>query len=143
MAKRKNSKIAQKKGAGGKLIKAPETKDEIPAEQQPPIFSLEYLQRDYCVTACQPQEQAQFAIRLRKLSEISWKQIKAAPRHGLGHEKISQDAIREPIPKHITADVSFLAFRFSGMKPMVGYRSGRIFYVVWLDRDFTLYDHGS
>jgi len=26
---------------------------------------------------------------------------------------------------------------------MVGYRQGHIFHVLWLDRDFTLYDHGS
>lgn len=143
MAKRKKNRIAKQQVSGGRLIKAPETKDDIPAEQQPPIFSLEYLQKDYCVTACQMQDQAHFAIRLRKLSEITWQQIKAAPRNGLGQEKISQDAIREPIPSHITEDVNFLALRFAGKKPMVGYRSGRIFYIIWLDRDFTLYDHGS
>jgi hypothetical protein len=27
--------------------------------------------------------------------------------------------------------------------PMVGYRVQAIFYILWLDRDFTLYDHGS
>jgi len=25
---------------------------------------------------------------------------------------------------------------------MVGYRVQAVFYILWLDRDFTLYDHG-
>jgi hypothetical protein len=27
-------------------------------------------------------------------------------------------------------------------KPMIGCREGRIFHILFLDRDFTLYDHG-
>ncbi|MBT9312156.1 hypothetical protein [Leptothoe kymatousa] len=143
MARNRQRKLAGKQGSSSARLKTPSQKRDISPEQQPPIFSLEYLQKDYCVTVCQVQDQAKFAIRLRKLSEMTWKEIKSAPRHGLGHEKISRNSIQESIPSHITDDVTFLAFRFSGMKPMVGYRSGRIFYVIWLDKDFTLYDHGS
>ena len=45
----------------------------------------------------------------------------------------------ERIPSVITPDVKILAFRFCAM---VGFRDGVIFHVVWLDRGFTLYDHG-
>jgi len=48
-----------------------------------------------------------------------------------------------PIPAHVTEDVQrFIAFRFSGRAPMVGYRVQAIFYLLWLDRNFTLYDPG-
>ena len=47
-----------------------------------------------------------------------------------------------PCP-HLTEDVQrLIAFRFAGNAPMVGYRVQAIFYILWLDRDFTLYDHG-
>jgi len=72
---------------------------------------------------------------------MSWAQINQAPRHGLGYEKISHTSIKAAIPPHITEDVNFLAFRFSGKAPMVGYRKQEVFYIVWLDRNFTLYDH--
>ena len=54
-----------------------------------------------------------------------------------------RDRIHTSIPPHVSPEVIFLAFRFSGRKAMVGYRQEHIFYVMWLDRDFTLYDHGS
>ncbi|MEG4867017.1 MULTISPECIES: hypothetical protein [Microcoleaceae] len=43
------------------------------------------------------------------------------------------------IPSHLQDDVNFIAFRFGGMAPMVGYRDGAVLYIIWLDRDFTLY----
>jgi hypothetical protein len=48
-----------------------------------------------------------------------------------------------PTGSHLTEDVQrLIAFRFAGNRPMVGYRVQAIFYLLWLDRDFTLYDHG-
>ncbi len=78
---------------------------------------------------------------LYQLSQLTWSQIKASPRHGLGYEKIDRNAIKSSIPIHIKDDVNFIAFRFCGMAPMVGYRDGAVFYIIWLDRDFTLYPH--
>jgi hypothetical protein len=47
-----------------------------------------------------------------------------------------------PSPPHVTEDVQrFIAFRFFGKAPMVGYRVQAIFYLLWLDCSFTLYEH--
>ena len=73
---------------------------------------------------------------------LSWAQIRNSPKHGLGTEKISKDAIDEPLPRHLKEDADLLAMRFWTKAPMVGYRDGRIFYVLWLDPNFSLYDHG-
>ncbi|AFZ25613.1 hypothetical protein Cylst_3466 [Cylindrospermum stagnale PCC 7417] len=128
------------KESGNKLF-TPSDKEEIPPEQQPPIFSLRYLEGEYCLTKCDKDDQAAFALKIHRLSKLTWSQIQSQDRHKLGYEKIARDAIKSPIPKFITEDVNIIAFRFSGMKPMVGYRDRAIFYVIWLDRDFTLYDH--
>lgn len=72
---------------------------------------------------------------------MSWLEIRNAPRHGLGTEKISRDSLKVIVPASITEDVQFLALRFSGMKPMVGFRRNEIFHVVWLDRAFSLFNH--
>jgi hypothetical protein len=37
--------------------------------------------------------------------------------------------------------VKLLAFRAYDLVAMVGYRKGRIFHVVWIDREFKLYAH--
>jgi hypothetical protein len=139
MSSKKKIKQPQK-DRGNKLV-TPDDKQETSPEKAPPVFSLRYLEGEYCITKCEKDDQAAFALKLLRLSKLTWSQIQSQDRHKLGYEKIARDAIKESIPKFITEDVNFIAFRFSGMKPMVGYRDGAIFYVIWLDRNFTLYDH--
>jgi hypothetical protein len=64
-------------------------------------------------------------------------------RHKLGTEKIAKKIIKNaPLPKFITDDFEyFLAFRYNGYCPMVGYRQRDVFFVLWFDHDFTLYSH--
>jgi hypothetical protein len=107
----------------------------------PPVFCLRHLVEGWKISDCQREDQANFALTAEKLSRLTWQEIRNAPRHGLGTEKIAREAIKSAIPASITEDVQFLAVRFSGMKPMVGFRSREIFHVVWLDPAFRLYDH--
>jgi hypothetical protein len=72
---------------------------------------------------------------------MTWNEIIQADRHGFGREKIAKDALPNP-PNNVSEDVSFIALRFSGKKPMVGYQQEETFHIVWFDRDYTLYDHG-
>lgn len=107
-----------------------------------PVFCLRYLESDYGLDQCTRDQQADFAQALRKRSQMTWQQILTAPRHGLGTERIARDSIKAPIPNHITADVDFfIAMRFSGLAPMVGYRIQDVFRIIWLDSKFELYKH--
>jgi len=45
------------------------------------------------------------------------------------------------IPASITDDVTIWAIRFAGMNPMVGYKRGDVFHIVWLDHNFSVYEH--
>ncbi|WP_272538544.1 hypothetical protein [Providencia sp. PROV197] len=144
MAKGKNKfrgKIAKPPSEeSGRIGLSKPSKDDLP-ENNPPVFSLRYLQKGYCLDCCQKDEKAALADKLFTLSKLSWSEIKGLPRHGLGFEKIKSSSINASIPKHITDDVDLIAFRFFGMSPMVGYRNESTFFIVWLDRAFTLYDH--
>ncbi|MDA3922720.1 MAG: hypothetical protein PF501_18890 [Salinisphaera sp.] len=68
-------------------------------------------------------------------------EIQHAPRHGVGTEKIPQHQIKAPLPPLLTEDVTLLALRFDGLRPMVGYRTGIVFRILWLDHNFELYNH--
>ena len=103
------------------------------------IFSFKHLQSNYCVSKCTTDEKAAFSDQLRILGSKTWRELKQAPKHGIGFEKISH--LKVAIPKSIENEI-FIAFRFDGKKPMVGYRCKQIFNIVYLDRNFTLYDHG-
>ncbi|WP_300674673.1 hypothetical protein [Desulfoluna sp.] len=64
------------------------------------------------------------------------------PRHGMGYEKIATSSLNTELPAHLSGqDVNLIAFRFNGKAPMVGYRDKSVFHILWVDRDFTLYDH--
>lgn len=74
-------------------------------------------------------------------SQMTCQEITHSGRHHLGHEKISRSSFKATIPSFITEDVSLIAFRFNGKAPMVGYRDGATFHVIWINRSFNLYDH--
>ncbi len=111
-------------------------------DSDPPAFSLRFMQPNFCISRCTKDEKAAFAGKLRELSQLSWQQLRSADRHGMGYEVINRNSIRTGIPSHVTEDVRLIAFRFDGLKPMVGYRDSGIFFILWLDRSFTLYPHG-
>ncbi len=111
------------------------------SEKLCPIFSFEYMQKGYSIDDCEKTEKVALVNQLYKLSKMSWESIAQAQRHGLGWEKIERNSFNKPIPSLITPDVRLIAFRFFGEAPMVGFRRDRIFHIVWLDRNFTLYKH--
>lgn len=118
-------------------------KTRVSTNAETPVFSFQYLvDGKYSLSACEQREKAALADTLAKLSKLTWAEIVQSPRHGNGHEIIPTNQIQASIPSHITEDVRILAFRFYRNAPMVGYRADRIFYIIWLDRDFSLYDHG-
>lgn len=96
-----------------------------------------------CFDGCDKEDKAAFAAKLCHLSQLTWDEISSQNRYKMGFELLPQDQIKVPIPKHITPEVRIMVFRFHGMKPMLGYRDGQIYYPFWLDTDFSAYDHGS
>ena len=138
----KKPSIATPRPKASARIKTPSGGVENP-QALPPIFSLADMQRGYCVDDCDKEHQAAFARALWDRAQMTWLDITVARRHGLGIEEIPRSSFKVAIPRHITPDVDFIALRFHGKAPMVGYRDGRIFHVLWLDHDFGVYDHGS
>jgi hypothetical protein len=62
----------------------------------------------------------------------------------LATRKLITPRSKQPFLVTSKEDVSFfLAFRFFDKAPMVGYRKEEVFYVLWLDREFKLYQHSG
>jgi len=136
------SRLKQRKPDKGRRIAAPTEESEPPDDECRPLFCFQYLQPGYCISDCNRDQKAALADKLREMSQLTWQQLRNAPRHGQGYEKIAQNAIKAPIPGCVTEDVNIIAFRFHGTAPVVGYRARRIFHVFWLDRSYSLYKHG-
>ena len=127
------------KAVGGQRIAAPAQQLQN-ADKEPPSFCLRFIVPKYCITRCNPEQKAAFAQRLYELSRSTWIELRNAGKRG-GTEVLPQFRINEAMPACITPDVTLIAFRFWGKAPMVGFRDGRTFHIVWLDIDFSLYDH--
>ncbi|NQZ06206.1 MAG: hypothetical protein HRT35_03505 [Algicola sp.] len=112
-------------------------------DNEAPLFSLERVQSGkYCFASLDQENKAMFAEAIFRRKSIAWKEIKQIDRHGLGTEKIAKSCIKTAIPRFITEDFEdFLAFRYHGLHPIVGYRDKNVFFVLWFDHDFTLYAH--
>jgi len=140
MAK-KTQRIQTPSPKKGRRISAETSK--INYDERPPVFSLERLQKGrYCLQSMDVDGKSSFADSIFRRKNTTWKDIKKADKHGLGFEKIAKNSIKAAKPACITEDLDdYLSFRFSGKKPMVGYRKQDVFYVLWFDHDFTLYKH--
>ncbi|WP_231420741.1 hypothetical protein [Sphingomonas sp. Leaf205] len=123
--------------------KASEPGKPVSTNTMRPLFSFEHMKEGggYSVECCEQDDRASLALRLHKLGRMTWGEIGNAPRHGLGTEKIARSSMVPALPSVVTEETNLLAIRFSGMKPMVGFRDGRVFHILFLDKDFTAYPH--
>lgn len=135
----KNKKLRPEKLSSTNQIKAPigSTND------QKPIFSFHHHGKAYCIQDCLQDEQAAFAEKLYQLSQFTWDEIIKMPREANGYELMPKASLPKA-PTSITDEFDkFLVFRFFGRGRIAGYRNREIFHVIWIDCNFTLYNHGS
>jgi hypothetical protein len=130
--------IRPPKPSGGKIIKTPSV-GPVSTNRESPSFCLDHLISGFCISDCDQEQKAALADTLLSMSKRNWVDLMLAAKHGAGSEKISRTAINVAIPKAITDDVTFLVFRFWKKAPMIGFRSGRVFNIVWIDPKFAVY----
>lgn len=141
MAKGKKGKIKSPTPTKGERFEAQEAPDW---NEHPPIFSLEKIQNGkYCFSQLPDECKIAFATAQFNRRNHPWKEISQMPKHGYGTEKIPKDQIKATMPPFVTPDVKdFLVLRYHANRPMVGYRKRDVFYILWFDHNYTLYDHG-
>lgn len=133
-------KIKGKEPNQGKLIKLNNSGDQ---KIDYPVFCFRHLHPNYSLEVCESEDRERLIERLYLLSKMSWQDIQLTNKHGFGSEKIKREAIKPAIPQQISDDVTFfLALRYNGKKPIVGYRNGSIFHLVYIDYNFSVYNHG-
>ena len=140
---RHSQRIKPVQGMQGTRIKGPETGGGS-TDSEPPLFSLRHNvnRKGYMLIECEVREQAAFSEKLYELSQLSWVELRQRGHRQGGYEKIPHDQITAGIPQHITEDVTLIVFRFNSDNGRIaGYREWDVFYIVWVDRNLTLYKH--
>lgn len=111
----------------------------------PPAFSFEKMQdgSGSSFNCCQDEDRLSLAKRIFMLSRLPWRTIRSASNKGFGSEEIPRKRIKYAVPNSVTEDVDvFVSLHYSGKKRFIGYRVHQIFYVLWVDHNFKVYDHG-
>jgi len=134
-------RLKKRRGTQGQNIKPPHPESGYDNLGHP-VFCFRHLHRRFNLRKIDDREKSKLISKLHDYSKMSWHDITHSPRHGRGSEKISQSSIKAGIPPHVTPDVQFHALRYFDNKPIVGYRTGVIFHIVYIDYNRTLYDHG-
>lgn len=110
--------------------KATELKGES-TDNQTPLFSF----RCVCKTHCQLSEWEKTEIKslistLQKVEGLLWRDIKK--HQGLDYKPV--DKVAYKLPSSVPPDATIEELKVNKQRRLVGYRSGRIFNLVWFDR---------
>ena len=102
-----------------------------------PLFSFKYLYKNSIDNCNESKFFFDLLMRLKKLSELGWNEIRTSQRHSFGMEKIPiSSMIPNPqYPPFITPDVTdFCVFRSNGNNTgLVGFQIEKIFYVFYIE----------
>lgn len=95
---------------------------------------------------CDIQQFKGLSDRLRIISTLTWQQLKNEPHDKYGYEALSKEIFNASFPEFAANDDVIIVFRFGGGRHggrIAGVRRDNVFHVLFIDRDFTLYNHGS
>lgn len=110
-----------------------------------PIFCFKYLQAVSIKDCKDSKFFFDFLMRLQKLSELGWKQIRVSDKHSFGTEDIAIKQLKiKSFPPCITPDVDKLkVFRANGNNlPFLGIQHENIFRVIFIESHFgDIYEH--
>jgi hypothetical protein len=107
------------------------------------VFGFRHIVRGYDLSGGDGRAAGNFLDALRIRCSMTWAELRQQSHWGLGSEKIAS-AIKVRIPDSIPTDRKdeLLCFRFGGdMERFIGFQSGPVFEVVWVDHDGSCYDH--
>ena len=106
-----------------------------------PVFSFWHMRYrgDGCLSQCEIPARAAVALKLLKISQLTWRDIINAPREGNGFEMMSQESLKVSVPSTISPDVKMMIFRFSGAGRFAGFRENDVYHIALISEDHDLY----
>lgn len=124
-------------------------KIEVPAEPDTTLSLKLICQERHSTSKCSYHQLKSFSDKLRIITSVSWSAITSSPRTTNGYEVMPRTSLVRSIPDGVPPSAEIFVFRFgggSGSKHsgrIAGYKAGSTFYLLFVDSQMDLYDHGS
>lgn len=127
----------------GKRLNHKESSKRVDTTQYP-SFSFRFCcDRAYGIDRCSSKLRESLSKRIFRFSRMKWSKIYQNARHSWGSEQIPQREIKPELPDIISPDTSLQVLRFTGGNhSMIGFRENGIFFILYLDHNFSVYNHG-
>lgn len=110
---------------------------------QTPVFSFKYAHDSYPLFNWGKRELKGLLRSLKMMESLSWKRIKADGRDGsLRYTSINQRDFPKDIPSilNISPDETLIELTVGDPCRLFGFRTGRIFNIIWFDKNHDVYD---
>lgn len=112
-----------------------------PRDDGYPLLSLRHVQPGHAIEGLDDRQCAQFLRKWAKRSQFKWEDLRKHERHGLGWEMLPSNQVRPKIPERLDR-AKYMVFRHEGNLPMIGFRAGDAFYVLWVEANYgDVYEH--
>ena len=134
------------------FIKKPEVEKNINptdiermAQIDYPLFSFKHLQKVSFDGDVKAKFFQDFLLRLKKYSDLGWKQMATEKTHGYGGEYLPQAHMKSLLPAVVTPEVQLMVLRSANDKrAMVGFREWNIYHVIFIEAEFNdIYEHSK
>lgn len=111
----------------------------------PPAFAFDRMRSGYTLDDCRAHGFAEHLVEaIWRRCALTWRGLLLSSHWGNGFEHVPQSKVTNDGIPGMTPDQKLLVLRFANKDGrIVGYREGRIYHVLWVDTDLSLYDHGS
>ena len=106
-----------------------------------PMFSLSNVIKTYCCIkeSCNNEEKKHILEKLVELSDLTWQEIKNAPKTGMGFELIPIQQFNVSLPSQYDAEEKLYVFRLTKKMRMAGTRRNENFNILIIDRNHNSY----
>lgn len=111
----------------------------VPKSNPYPSFSFHHTVNKYTMEDCDKDEKALILSAMWRASRRTWLEFFAAGKVS-GLETIPSTALKKPLPTGVSGADKVLVFRFRKKGRVIGYKSGGVFEVIWLDANHEIYD---
>lgn len=110
-----------------------------------PLFSFKHLQKVSFDGDVKTKFFQDFLLRLKKYSDLGWKQMATDKQHGYGWEYLPQNKMKNKLPAAVTPEVRLMILRSANdNRAMVGFREWNIYHVIFIEAIFNdIYEHSK
>jgi len=101
-----------------------------------PVFSfIDTCQNHFQLHDWGREELKHLNDKFREYSKMTWSELRGIK----GFQSVNPKTFSQPLPAHISPDVTVYECRISGKARLFGHRVNNVFRVIWFDRNHEVY----